>query len=99
MYFFTFLCLQIFVSEMNRNNFVQHTLYEVIRTGGLKEYWDAIWQHDALAGGYIWDWIDQGLLDEERKYGKKSWNYGGDYEKGEHNDQNFCTNGVSYNFV
>ena len=63
-------------------------------TGGLKEYWDAIWQHDALAGGYIWDWIDQGALDEERKYEKKSWNYGGDYEKGEHNDQNFCTNGV-----
>ena len=63
-------------------------------TGGLKEYWDAIRSHDALAGGYIWDWIDQGLLDNERKYNKKSWNYGGDYEKGEHNDQNFCINGV-----
>ena len=48
-------------------------------TGGLKEYWDAIRSHDALAGGYIWDWIDQGLLDNERKYNKKSWNYGGDY--------------------
>lgn len=63
-------------------------------TSGLKEYWDAIRSHDALAGGYIWDWIDQGLLDKERKYNKKSWNYGGDFEKDEHNDQNFCINGL-----
>lgn len=63
-------------------------------TGGLKEYWDAIRSHDALAGGYIWDWIDQGLLDKERKYNKKSWNYGGDFEHGEHTDQNFCINGI-----
>ena len=62
-----------------------HILWELYRRA--EEYWDAIRSHDALAGGYIWDWIDQGLLDNERKYNKKSWNYGGDYEKGEHNDQ------------
>lgn len=31
-------------------------------TGNLKEYWDAIYTHRRLQGGFIWDWIDQGLL-------------------------------------
>ena len=30
-------------------------------TGNLQDYWDAIESHDALQGGFIWDWIDQGL--------------------------------------
>ncbi|MDO4559136.1 MAG: glycoside hydrolase family 2 TIM barrel-domain containing protein, partial [Planctomycetia bacterium] len=31
-------------------------------TGNLQDYWDAIETHAALQGGFIWDWIDQGLL-------------------------------------
>lgn len=31
-------------------------------TGNFQDYWDAIETHDALQGGFIWDWMDQGLL-------------------------------------
>ena len=61
-------------------------------TGGLKEYWNAVRSYKRLAGGHIWDWIDQGLLD--RTSGMPSWNYGGDYERDEHTDANFCINGI-----
>ncbi len=30
--------------------------------GNLQDYWDAIESHDHLQGGFIWDWVDQGLL-------------------------------------
>ncbi len=29
--------------------------------GGLESYWELIRQHRRLAGGFIWDWVDQGL--------------------------------------
>ncbi|MBB3208973.1 beta-galactosidase [Rhodopirellula rubra] len=29
--------------------------------GNFQEYWDAIESHEALQGGFIWDWVDQGL--------------------------------------
>ena len=29
--------------------------------GGLREYWDAIHSWKRLQGGFIWDWVDQGL--------------------------------------
>lgn len=28
-------------------------------TGNLKEYWDVFYSYDGLAGGFIWDWVDQ----------------------------------------
>jgi len=30
--------------------------------GNLQDYWDAIEAYPALQGGFIWDWVDQGLL-------------------------------------
>ena len=60
-------------------------------TGNLKEYWDAIRGHERLCGGFIWDWIDQGLLKEEG--GARYWAYGGDFGD-EPNDGNFCINGI-----
>lgn len=62
-------------------------------TGNLKEYWDAIRTHDRLLGGFIWDWVDQGLLETDAN-GRKWWGYGGDYEHGENNDGNFNINGI-----
>jgi beta-galactosidase len=47
-------------------------------TGNLIEYWDVIKKHDVLAGGFIWDWVDQGLL-EHNDAGTPYWTYGGDY--------------------
>jgi beta-galactosidase/beta-glucuronidase len=29
--------------------------------GGLKEYWEAIESYPRLQGGFVWDWVDQGL--------------------------------------
>jgi len=60
--------------------------------GNLKEYWDAIRSHKRLIGGFIWDWVDQGL----RKYdddGVMFWAYGGDFGD-QPNDGNFCCNGL-----
>ncbi len=63
-------------------------------SGGMKEYWDAIRAHKSLLGGHIWDWIDQGLRAVDPKSGEVYWKYGGDFERGEHHDSNFCINGV-----
>ena len=60
--------------------------------GNLKEYWDAIESHEYLQGGFIWDWVDQGLLCEDDQ-GKEYWAYGGDYGD-KPNDGNFCCNGL-----
>ncbi len=58
-------------------------------TGSLDYQWDAIYAHTHLQGGYIWDWVDQGLYDEER-----GWTYGGDYGENQPSDANFCCNGI-----
>ena len=29
--------------------------------GGFKEYWDAIYKYPRLMGGFVWDWVDQGI--------------------------------------
>jgi beta-galactosidase len=61
-------------------------------TGNLKEYWDAIEQNHGLQGGFIWDWVDQGLhrVDEQ---GREYWAYGGDFGD-TINDMDFCINGL-----
>jgi beta-galactosidase/beta-glucuronidase len=61
-------------------------------TGNLKEYWDAIENHYGLQGGFIWDWIDQGLTKVDEN-GTAYWGYGGDFGD-EINDVNFCINGL-----
>lgn len=61
-------------------------------TGNLKEYWDLIHSKKNLMGGYIWDWIDQGVLRTDAQ-GRKWWAYGGDYGD-QPNDANFCINGL-----
>lgn len=61
-------------------------------TGNLKEYWDLIHKEPRLIGGYIWDWIDQGLI-KKTEDGREFLAYGGDYGD-EPNDLNFCINGI-----
>ncbi len=61
-------------------------------TGNLKEYWDAIRTHKNLQGGYIWDWVDQGLI-KTADNGEDYYAYGGDFGD-EVNDLNFCINGL-----
>ena len=62
--------------------------------GNLQDYWDVIEKYDIMQGGFIWDWVDQGILTENEK-GEKFWAYGGDlggYDL--QNDENFCINGI-----
>ncbi|MCP5099710.1 MAG: DUF4981 domain-containing protein [Chloroflexi bacterium] len=60
--------------------------------GNLKEYWDAIKNHHGLQGGFIWDWVDQGLQKVDEA-GVAYWAYGGDFGD-TINDANFCINGL-----
>jgi beta-galactosidase len=62
--------------------------------GNLKEYWDAIRKHKVLQGGFIWDFIDQGLLKRDNK-GNVFFAYGGDYGD-QPTDNNFCVNGLIF---
>ncbi len=60
--------------------------------GGLKEYWEAIEGHARLQGGFVWDWVDQGLR-QTTEQGEVWFAYGGDFGD-EPNDGNFCINGL-----
>ncbi len=61
-------------------------------TGNMKKYWDVIYKNDRALGGYIWDWIDQGLLKKDEN-GKEFYAYGGSYGD-KPNDGSFCLNGI-----
>jgi len=62
--------------------------------GNLQDYWDLIEKYDVLQGGFIWDWVDQGLLTTNED-GEKFWAYGGDFgPKDVPSDGNFCLNGL-----
>lgn len=55
--------------------------------GNFKEYWDEINSNKRMLGGFIWDWVDQGII----KDGKVL--YGGDFGD-KPNLHAFCMNGV-----
>jgi len=75
-------------------------------SGDFWSYWRQIYSQPFLQGGFIWDWVDQGLRQRQRalptdrvekvKRGKKTfWAYGGDFgPKGTPSDDNFCCNGL-----
>lgn len=58
-------------------------------TGNMKEYWDLVERHSRLIGGFVWDWIDQGLRH------KGGFAYGGDFGD-QPNDGKFCLNGLLF---
>lgn len=62
--------------------------------GNLMEYWEVIERYPNLQGGFIWDWVDQGIA-QFTEDGKKWWAYGGDFgPEGTPSDYNFCINGL-----
>ncbi|WP_394751202.1 glycoside hydrolase family 2 TIM barrel-domain containing protein [Spongiimicrobium salis] len=64
--------------------------------GNFKEYWDLFEKYPVLQGGFIWDWMDQGLK-KTSKDGHSFWAYGGDYGgEGIPSDANFCINGLLF---
>lgn len=62
--------------------------------GNFKDYWDVIEAYPSMQGGFIWDWVDQGLL-TTNDAGEEFWAYGGDLGGADYqNDANFCLNGI-----
>lgn len=62
-------------------------------TGSLDLQWKYIYKYPNLQGGFIWDWVDQGL-DAVDENGRPYWAYGGDYGKDTPSDNNFLCNGL-----
>lgn len=63
-------------------------------TGNFQEYFDVIRSSRHMQGGFIWDWVDQGLLAKDEN-GESYWGYGGDFGAYNYpNDENFCCNGL-----
>ncbi|SUI99614.1 Beta-galactosidase [Sporosarcina pasteurii] len=62
--------------------------------GGMKKYTDLERKYLMYQGGFIWDYIDQGLMKKDR-YGNEFLAYGGDFGD-RPNDTNFCINGIIY---
>ena len=61
--------------------------------GGFKEYWDIIRKYPKYQGGFIWDFVDQSVR-WTGKNGKMIYGYGGDFNRYDASDQNFCDNGL-----
>ena len=62
--------------------------------GGFKEYWDLVRKYPKYQGGYIWDFVDQGLRDKSAITGKEIFTFGGDYGRYPASDYNFNCNGI-----
>ncbi len=62
--------------------------------GGFKEYWDLVRREPKYQGGYIWDFVDQGLRDVSPITGRTIFTYGGDYGQYPATDYNFNCNGI-----
>ena len=57
--------------------------------GNFREYWDEFYSNPRMLGGFIWDWVDQGI-DRDGKI-----LYGGDFGD-KPNLKAFCLNGVVF---
>lgn len=62
-------------------------------SGGFKEYWDLVRKYPKFQGGFIWDFVDQGLRAKD-KNGVEIYKYGGDYNDYDPSDNNFNCNGI-----
>ena len=62
--------------------------------GSFDDYWQAFKEYPRLQGGFIWDWVDQGLSKKDES-GLHYWAYGGDFGD-TLNDRQFCINGLLF---
>lgn len=60
--------------------------------GSFMDYINLFEKYDNLHGGFIWDWVDQGLREKDDR-GYEYYAYGGDYGD-KPNDRHFCINGL-----
>lgn len=61
--------------------------------GGFREYWDLIRKYPILQGGFIWDFVDQSIRMKDAD-GVEFFAYGGDFNRYDGSDNNFCDNGL-----
>lgn len=61
--------------------------------GGFDKYWEQIRKYPNLQGGFIWDFVDQAVR-TKGKDGVEIFAYGGDFNRFDASDGNFCVNGV-----
>lgn len=61
--------------------------------GSLSDYWDAIYTHRQLGGGFVWEWCDHSIVKTD-DLGREYYGYGGDYGESKH-DENFCCDGLT----
>lgn len=72
--------------------------------GNFQEYWDEIYSNQRMLGGFIWDWVDQGIIKpapenpaetggKASSSGKRWVAYGGDFGD-KPNLKAFCLNGI-----
>lgn len=65
-------------------------------TGNFQDWWDLIQANAALQGGFIWDWVDQGFLEQDSS-GQPFYIYGGYYgPKNIPSAGSFCLNGIVF---
>ena len=62
--------------------------------GGLADYWELFSEYDRLQGGFVWDWLDQGIR-QTTDEGDEWFAYGGDFGD-EPNTSNFNINGLVF---
>lgn len=62
--------------------------------GNFAAFWDTIARYPRMQGGFIWDWVDQGLLRSSSE-GRPYYAYGGDFGDASP-DTNFCLNGIVF---
>lgn len=60
--------------------------------GNFQEYWNEIYSHPRMLGGFIWDWVDQGIC-KQLPDGRIQVAYGGDFGD-QPNLKAFCLNGI-----
>jgi beta-galactosidase len=63
-------------------------------TGNIRDYWNLFYSHPGIQGGFIWDWVDQGLSKAIHEEGGETFfAYGGNFGDVP-NDGQFCINGL-----
>ena len=62
--------------------------------GGLMDFWEEVYKHPHLHGGFLWEWIDHGFLKHSAD-GQPYYVYGGDFGD-EPSDKNFCIDGLLF---
>lgn len=95
MYFRYGSCEEYSANENNQKPLIQCEYAHAMGNseGGFKEYWDIIRKYPKYQGGFIWDFVDQSCR-WTGKDGKMIYAYGGDFNRFDASDNNFCDNGL-----